>query len=1147
MALHPHLQKQIRKNLSDEIAANPALDKFLQGINDAFVAHDRDRELLTHAFSMSEQEYQNINQSLVKEHELKKLSIEKLKQAINKTARSDDFTFGANDDELLKIADYLNTQISERKNAEKELSRTVNLLETLLSNINSGILVEDENRNILFSNKMFSEFFAITLEPEQLKGLNFSGRAENDKHLFSDPEKFVQRITTLLAEKQTVLSEELVLVDGQYLERDFIPIYIHNHYKGHLWKYRNITERKTNENALRYLISTQEAILNGTNYAIIFTDVDGMIQSFNKGAEIMLGYKAEDLIGKHNPSTFHDLGEIKERSVHLSKELSREIKPSFETFIAKAKRGVVESLEWTYIRKNGQKFPVSLTICAIKNDVNEISGYLGIARDISEERQAKEALKVSEEKYKNIIEKSTDIIYKTNKIGYFTYVNPVAERITGYSQRELLNMHFSELIKDAYKQEALEFYKQQVIEKKPTSYFEFPISTKSGAEVWIGQSVQYATLAETSFELTALAIDITERKAHEKTIRLKDEKYQNIIANMNMGLVEVDKDETVRHCNQAFCEQSGYSAEEIIGKSIVDIMVVGSSKDLIKEKFMKRLSGLSDTYELQMKNKRGELRWWIVSGAPNYDDAGNLTGSIGINFDVTERKKLEQELVVSKQKAEESSKAKEAFLANMSHEIRTPLNAIIGMIRELSREELTGEQRMYLQNTSVASQHLYSILNNILDISKIESGEFNLDLQDFQMNNIFNDIVSIMGSKAIEKNLALNVSVLQGVKRVFYGDPIRLKQILLNLVGNALKFTEKGGITIGCELKKETKRSQTLQISITDTGIGMDAEYVKKIFTKFSQEDLSTSRKYGGTGLGMVITQELIHLMNGTISVKSKKNEGTTVTVELTLPLGDETKIVQEQVMFEGHKNHEPIRVLLAEDNEFNRLTAIKILERSNCVVAEAENGQQAVDLLRKKRFDVILMDLQMPVMDGIEATKVIRNELKLATPIIALTANAFKNEISNCLNVGMNDCVTKPYEEKLLVDSIFKQVELHKAEFPQTQGEQKLYTLDKLRTLARGDRNYVRKMIGIFIEQCSVSMEQINAAMAIKDLPTVGKIAHRIKPSIDGMNIQSLKAEISEIEKTAKEHIYSKRLEDLVKYADVVLKKVIADLNEEL
>ncbi len=677
MPFHRLLKKQIAKYLPEGSEENPALQKFIQAVNDSYFSHERDQELLTHAFDITELEYKEVNESLLKEYEVRKRSIEKLKLAVKKIDLSLDTKFNDENDDLLVIAEYLNGQISERKGIERELNRTVNLLVTLLTNMHSGILVEDENRRILFTNELFCQFFKIPLDPESMRGMDCSQSAEQSKLLFKDPDRFVKRIADILQKKEKVLAEEVQLADGEYLERDFIPIYIHNNYKGHLWHYRNITDRKRDENRLKYLNNTQEAILNGTNYSIIFTDTQGVIRAFNTGAEKMLGYKASEMIDLQTPACIHDPKEIVKRAEELSVELSRTIKPGFEVFVTKAREGGIETLEWSYVRKNGQKFPVSLTVCSIKNAENEITGFLGIARDISEQKYAEEALRSSEEKYKNIIEKSTDIIYKTNNNGYFTYVNPVGERITGFSYQELMIKHFSELIRSDYRKRALLFYRDQVREKRSTSYLEFPIITKEGKERWIGQSVQYTQLTDTDYELTALAIDITERKLHEKTIQLQEEKYRNIIANMNLGLIEVDRNEVIQYCNQGFCNLSGYSKEELIGKNIVDILLTPANEEIIKNKTQQRLDGISDIYEIPVHNKQGELKWWMISGAPNYDDAGNLIGSIGIHLDVTERKILEQELEISKLKAEESSKAKETFLANMSHEIRTPLNAIL--------------------------------------------------------------------------------------------------------------------------------------------------------------------------------------------------------------------------------------------------------------------------------------------------------------------------------------------------------------------------------------------------------------------------------------------------------------------------------------
>jgi signal transduction histidine kinase/DNA-binding response OmpR family regulator len=588
----------------------------------------------------------------------------------------------------------------------------------------------------------------------------------------------------------------------------------------------------------------------------------------------------------------------------------------------------------------------------------------------------------------------------------------------------------------------------------------------------------------------------------------------------------------------------------LIGKNAQKIFVSEADNSNVKNKNKLRKQGKSDMYEVLVKNKNGELKWWMISGAPNYDEKGNLIGSIGIHLDITDQKQLELDLELSKRKAEESSKAKEAFLANMSHEIRTPLNAIIGMIRELSKEKLSELQDTYVQNTSIASQHLLSVLNNILDISKIEAGELQLDLHHFDLQKILNDVKSIMLAKCGEKGLFLKINHVENKNVFFIGDSSRIRQILLNLIGNAVKFTNTGGITIEYDVQNLNPGYQTVYISVKDTGVGMDESYLQNIFNKFSQEDTSTSRKYGGSGLGMSITKELIELMNGVIEIKSKKNIGTTIHLKFLLPIGEPDKLLKED--FETIANNGRfLDILLVEDNEFNRLVAGNTLNHFNCTVTEAINGLEAINILKTgKIFDVILMDLQMPIMDGFESTKIIRNELKINTPIIALTANAFKSELEQCINIGMNDSVTKPFEEEKLINSIYKLTNFDSTnvniEPTMLLNTDKLYNLHQLRIVSRNDTDYFKKMINIFIDQSNLSITQITESYLAKNLKGVYSVIHKIKPSIDLMGIEILKEPIKYIEKNAKEQIDSQELGKQIKFVFIILNKAILQLKEE-
>lgn len=647
--------------------------------------------------------------------------------------------------------------------------------------------------------------------------------------------------------------------------------------------------------------------------------------------------------------------------------------------------------------------------------------------------------------------------------------------------------------------------------------------------------------------------DVTVRKNYEKTLKVQEEKYRNIIANMNLGLIEVDQEDIIHYANQSFCDISGYTEAELIGNRASELFTRGENEEFMKDKNRQRQIGISDFYQLPVKNKRGELRWWLISGAPNFNDEGVQIGSVGIHLDITEQKLLEQELGVAKEKAEESSKAKESFLANMSHEIRTPLNAIIGMIRELSKSQLSPKQVSYINNAEKASQHLLSVINNILDISKIEAGEFKLEKNHFNLREVIEDTVTILSVNAKAKGIGLEVIIADDLKPAFVGDSTRIRQILINLAGNSIKFTEKGKVTIECKTGNSNSYAQEIHLSIIDTGIGMDKSYFKNLFKKFSQEDTSTARKYGGTGLGMAITYELIQLMEGTIQIDSEKGKGTRIDIRIPLLIGDKqkTEISSDNSDYDRLEN---TRILLVEDNEMNRLVATNTLSYYNVVITEAENGLEAIEKLKMETFDIILMDLQMPVMDGIEATKIIRNELKNTTPIIALTANAFRKEIDLCMSIGMNDYVTKPFEEKTLLKTLLKHTQLVEKNIPIPSPEEqikpmkdKLYDLSNLLEISRGNDAFVKKMIQLFVDQIPTAVEGMNKAYTEGDFPTLKAIAHRIKPSIENMRIGNMYQEIRQIEQLAMEDTSSPQLPVLLERTSSVLIEAINQLKEEL
>ena len=645
---------------------------------------------------------------------------------------------------------------------------------------------------------------------------------------------------------------------------------------------------------------------------------------------------------------------------------------------------------------------------------------------------------------------------------------------------------------------------------------------------------------------------INSRKQAEQMLRISEEKYRNITANMRLGLLEVDNDEIITFANQSFCEMSGYTLPELMGAKASLLFAKDEQAAILRQKNELRKQGHSDAYEISLNNKNGEQKWWLISGAPHYNDKGELIGSIGIHLDITKQKKLEYDLMEAKLQAERSAQAKELFLANMSHEIRTPMNAIMGMSHQLNKTTLNSRQSLFLDAIHNSAEHLLVIINDILDISKIEAGKLNLEHIGFSITTIVKSAVQVMQHKAEEKGLMLSISIDDNINKVLIGDPYRFKQVLLNMISNSIKFTEKGGVQVNCTLHGSTDSSQLLRVTITDTGIGMDENYLGQLFTNFSQEDNSVARKYGGTGLGMSICKKLIELMNGTIDVTSKKNQGTSITFTLPFIIGNECDLPEKEEINFDSSILKGSRILLVEDNEMNRLVATTVLEHYEVDFAEAVNGETAVAMLKKEQFDLILMDVQMPVMNGIEATKIIRKEISTTIPIIALTANAIKGESDKCIAAGMNGYISKPFEEATLVRTIGsllgKEIKVNavavQKEIP--PGTDNLFDLANLRKLSFGDEKFVAKVVSLFIKTAPESVSAMKKALEQNDFEKVKSVAHSLKPSIDSLGIAGMKTKIREIESFAFAHEPTDHLHKLIEESDEIIASVIVSFQKQ-
>ncbi len=428
-------------------------------------------------------------------------------------------------------------------------------------------------------------------------------------------------------------------------------------------------------------------------------------------------------------------------------------------------------------------------------------------------------------------------------------------------------------------------------------------------------------------------------------------------------------------------------------------------------------------YEEMMLDDQGLEVWNLRRMYPITNNKGDLQYVVGYATDITPLKRLEKDLKKAKLKAKASMRIKEEFLANMSHEIRTPMNAILGMSNLLQDVQLDDKNRSYLNGISKSAKNLIVVVNDILDFSKMSSDNLVLEKIPINLQEEILQLKTLFELKSSEKNISLIFDIDSKIDGVnFEGDPVRLNQVLNNLLSNALKFTEQGSVTLSVTVKSQADAKMKLAFSVKDSGIGISDEDQEIIFLPFSQADASTTRKYGGTGLGLSISKRLVRLMGGSLSLFSVEGKGSEFYFELLLSTSK--VVVNQEDSFLDVKVSMPndFKVLLVEDNPMNQLYATSLLEMYTNKIIMANNGQEALDILKiDKSFDLVLMDIQMPVMGGEECTKYIRERLNLKVPIIALTANAFKKDQDSYIKFGMNDCLSKPFEERDLMKMLLK------------------------------------------------------------------------------------------------------------------------------
>ncbi len=623
-------------------------------------------------------------------------------------------------------------------------------------------------------------------------------------------------------------------------------------------------------------------------------------------------------------------------------------------------------------------------------------------------------LRETEEFFRQVVNNVSDIIYRIDLRGYFTYLNPSAINQTGYSKMELLTMKYTSLIRSDYKHKAYMFFKNIYQQNVENSYFEFPLITKKGDEIWIGQKIHLL-------------------KSNNRTV--------------------------------------GF---QVIAR------------------------------------------------------------------DITNEKAFKEQLIIAKKNAENTALLKSQFLANMSHEIRTPLNGIVGLIHLLEKTELSLKQRTYVNAIMTSSNQLLGVISDVLDLSKIEAGKMEIVSNEFDLHELIQAVVSIFELRTSEKGIELNFTVDKDVPQHIIGDSIRLNQILYNLLSNAVKFTEHGSVNLEASVLFESDDEVKLEFKVKDSGIGMTEEFGERVFETFTQAEGETTRKYGGSGLGLAIVKKLVEIQNGAIEVQTKEGEGSQFIFSIPYKkLKKRVEVapapVKEFDMLKG------IKILLVEDNPINQLVTKDLLEDVGVQVEVAGNGQIAIDLLQEHKYDVILMDMQMPVKDGYQAIEEIRaseDEVLSNVPIIALTANAIDTEIKKCYSSGANDYLSKPFKP----DSLFLKIQhlLHRN--MDSSAEYSLEPIDvkTLENFTNGKIELVHSTLNELRKAFVVDYNSLNESITNQDYKQVRAIAHKIKPNFFIVGLKMM----GELCKTI-EHSEDEKTAELVKILMVNLPKIVQEIDE--
>jgi len=755
---------------------------------------------------------------------------------------------------------------------------------------------------------------------------------------------------------------------------------------------RDITLQKKLSTEMELLSLVASKVHNG----VVISNAQDEVIWINQAFEEITGYGLEEIANKQlRPA-------IKAQPSLLSKE-------GYEKAI-KNKQSYEADL---FIhKKDGKPIWLSVINSVLHDTEGEIEKYIRIVVDITSRKTAEKDLEI----LSFAARKSPSGTVIRDKDGKVMWMNEASERILGYKLKEMKGKTFGNMLLGEKTDMAIHDKAAQAAKEKKPYEVELKLYKKDKTYFWasLSNNPLLNEMGEVERQITVV-VDVTERKKAEEQLKM----LSLVASNTTSGVVINDSNGKVEWINSAFEKITGYNLDDVKDKHLGDTLK-GELTDISIIERARRLSRNKQSFEVDLLayRKDGQPLWISVINSVIVNSDGNVDKYIEVIIDITAKKKVELELISAKEQALQLNRAKDMFMSVMSHEIRTPLNAVIGMSHLLLDGKPEDSQKENLSVLKFSADNLMSLINDLLDFTKIETGNIELEKANVNLRQIVQDVANSLQYKATEKNIYLKQTIDEALPQLVIADSARLIQILLNLVSNSVKFTETGGITIDLRVLEQSEKNVRIRFAVTDTGIGIAQDKLGAIFESFKQAEADTTRKYGGTGLGLAISKRLVELYDSRINVDSVQGQGSTFWFTITFNKANSNTISSSKM--EMGLN---LSVLVVDDNQINRILVNKVLQRWGTKVDFAENGQEAVDKIEtNKNYDVVLMDVHMPVMGGLEATKILRanpDPYFQQLAIVALTASMLSSEVNEMTNSGMNDFILKPFEPKTLYEKL--------------------------------------------------------------------------------------------------------------------------------